>query len=286
MQNHASHNLIRLVVYAAILLVLTVVFSPVLFQGGKALAEVSSGRETNLLIDWFARWADDASFPGFFVLTLLGILMFCLPYLVAKFHPDVLPPGEWLVGAHQGNALASGMVGFMVVAMVGLLPMSSLPMSWSVSEFVLVFAVAFASEWFFRGFMMGLIERLGHPVVAVVLSAAVFAGTRMLLPPPDFTYADAESWTLGWEMLRKLPGYLLTYGAPLVFAVFGWGLLLAMVRRHFDSLWPGVCVHAAWLLASGFPDASAPAVPSWCALCAGLAWFVLVRMRHARNAVD
>jgi len=282
MRNDASGNLIRLAVCAVAWLVMTVVISPVLFQGGKALAEVSFGRETNRPIEWFAGWAEWSGFPAFFVLTFFLIGLFGLPFAVTWFDRGILPRGSLFSGAHQRGALGFGAMGFLIVVAVGSVATLGVGMSWKVSSFFTVFAVALACEWMFRGVLYGQLEEVVRPWTAVVLSAAVFAGFRMILPPPDFIYANPESWTLGWQMLGRLPASLVT-GAFDVLACLGWGVLFAWVLRRFQSLWPGVLLHAGWLLVSGYPVGSTATVASWSALCAGFGWLWFVGVRHAKD---
>lgn len=284
MRNEALSNLIKLAVYAAAVTLLAVWLSPVLFQGGMALVDVSLGRPMNRPMDWFANWADGAGFHQFFVLTFLGFSLLLLPPLVGRLGVGVLPGRILFIGGHQRKAVYSGLVGCLMVFVGGVLLAMLRGTGWEVKGGMWMLlnavAVAFVFEWVFRGVVFGLLEKLWRSVVVVGVSAAVFVGFRLILPPPDFTYADPESWTLGWQMIGKIPAHGVG-NAFSVFALMGWGVLLGLVRLRHESLWLPVFLHAAWLVAVGLFDPSAWVWISWGALCAGFAWFRFVRKRHA-----
>ena len=289
MGNEAHGKLIRLAVYAVVVTLLALWISPVVFQGGKALAEVSLGRPMIRPVAWFADWAGEAGFHEFFVLTFLGFSLLLLPLLADRLGASLWLERALCFGNRHWRVARSGALGFLlVIVAVGLLGllrgMERDAAGWA-RLFVKAFALALVFEWVFRGVLFGLLEKRWRPVVVVAVSAAAFAGFRMVLPPPDFVYADPESWSLGWQMLAKLPGSVFSGGFPLLLFA-GWGVLLGILRLRDESLWSPVFLHAGWLVALGLSGSQNDAWISWGALCAGFAWLVFVRREHVTCGAD
>jgi len=289
MRDGEEGNWIKLAGYAAAVTLLAVWLSPVAFQGGKALAEVSLDRPTNRMVDEFARWAEGAGFPGFFVLTFLGFSLLLLPPVAKRLWPGVLPARSLFVGGHQWRVVCDGVRGFGVVLGAGVVVALLRGAGWHVDGWSWVIASAFgmawAFEWVFRGVVFGVLEKMCRPAVVVGVSALVFTGFRLILPPPDFVYGDPESWTLGWQMLKRLPGYGLE-NACAVLSLFGWGVLLGIARLTDRSLWSPFFLHAGWLVAIGWFDGAVGGWISWATFCAGLGWVSFVRKRHAMGESD
>lgn len=286
MRDVALDNLIKLAVYAAAVTLLAVCISPVVFQGGKALAEVSLGRPTNRAMDWFANWANGAGFHEFFVLTFLGFSVLLLPLLVDRIGVAVVPARALFCGNGPWHAQRSGLLGFLMVFTAGSAVAwwcgGEWPAKGTIRVFLKACMLAFAFEWIFRGMLFGMLEKLWGSVMVVALSAATFAGFRLILPPPDFTYGDPESWTLGWQMIGKLAWHF-PATAFTVLPLLGWGVLLGLARLRDQSLWPPVFLHAGWLVAAGIFHVPACGWISWGALCAGFGWFWFVRVRRVSD---
>lgn len=276
--------------YAVAVTVLSLMLSPVFFQGGKALAEVSLGRPLNRPLEWFANRAGGAGFHEFFVVTYLGFALLLLPPLADRLRADVLPQRTLLFGGRQWRAARTGALGFLIVLAVGVLllamPWTSWGYAWSIPVFVAAFALAFVFEWVFRGVLFGVMERLCRPVAVVVVTAVAFVLVRLLLSPPEFAHQDQESWSLGWQMIGKLLMGMVDGGfwVAVLLPWIGWGVLLGLARLRFESLWPPVFLHAGWLVVSGVCDPAAPGWISWGALCAGSGWAWFVR--ESRDAAN
>lgn len=83
---------------------------------------------------------------------------------------------------------------------------------------VAAFIVPFAEEVLFRGYVYGLLAGLVRPIIAVVLSAALFAG--------------AHTWSAS------------TGSITLVMQTFAMGLVLGWVRQQSQSIFPSMIAHA------------------------------------------
>lgn len=83
---------------------------------------------------------------------------------------------------------------------------------------VAAFIVPFAEEVLFRGYVYGRLAGLVRPTIAVVLSAALFAG--------------AHTWSAS------------TGSITLVMQTFAMGLVLGWVRQQSQSIFPSMIAHA------------------------------------------
>ena len=295
---------IRLAVYTVGVPVSALGLSPVFYQGGKALAEVAQARAANRVLEWLARVADDADFHGVFVIAfLLLALVMLLP-----LHDATGGRVFRSIGMGSGRRMVSRGGWFFTAAVMGglLVPVglwgaglwrfaagfAMMPVLGAVLSAVVA---AFVFEWFFRGVMHGVVERGGVRWFAVLLvPAVVFTGYRLLflpLPGGEFGFVRNESWFLGWEMVGIMSARLLD---PVVFVavvlpVFGWGVLLGVVRRATGGIWLPSCMHAGWLCADrvfamGSTDVgSGPVWICWCALGVSILMWVIRNPRDARD---
>jgi len=279
-KKNADGDLLRLAMHAILVTLLSLWLSPVLYQGGMALVEVSQDRETNRFIEWLSERAGRLPFERFFVLTFSGFAALSLLLLTGRIHSSSLPGVALFVGAHQCRALLVGLIGFGLVIFAGLgcalLMGGSLRMSVGVVLAALCLALLY--ECLFRGLFFGMLQKRLGTAACVAVTAVFFAGFRFMMPPPEFDYGDHESWSLGWQMAGKL----IRYGLANCFALLvlpAWGILLGWARVRFLSIWPAVLLHAGWLFVMGLSDSSVHGLVSWSAFCAGFAWLFFVRER-------
>lgn len=283
MRNEAHGDVLKVWLYAAASVWLGAWFSPLLYNAGKALAEVSQGKTTNGPLEWLAGICMRADFSAFFMASMMlaAVLLF-FPWM------------EWL-HARRGAALASGPWGLRLpdgarVSMLGqrleknpqgpwqlcagflllaglLLPMGialvaagwfklGLPADVGLAAHLagslgLALATAWVAEVLFRGIVMGVFLRAMRPAAALGMSAAFFALMASLAPPAGMDVADPEARGVGFEMLRLLAlrfadgTALLENFAPLL----ALGLVLSYARWRTASLWLPIGMHAGWLTA-------------------------------------
>jgi membrane protease YdiL (CAAX protease family) len=283
MQNEAHSDVLKVWLYAAAAVWLGAWFSPVLYNAGKALAEVSQGKMTNGPLEWLAIRCGRAEFPAFFVASLmLAAALLFFPWM------------EWL-HARRGTALAAGpwglrlpggarvslhgqrleknpqgpwqlCAGFLLLAGL-LLPMgiALVAAGWFklrlpndvglaahlIRTFLLALATALVAEVLFRGIAMGVFLRAMRPAAALGMSAVFFALVASLAPPAGLHVADPESPAVGFALLRLLAlrfgegSAILETFAPLL----ALGFMLAYARWRTASLWLPIGMHAGWLCA-------------------------------------
>lgn len=235
--------------------------SPAIYQGIRALADVSHGRVSHGAMRSMADWTGRVSYHEVFVITLA---VFALALLLPLYEATA---GNFFrsirLGDGEGN-LRKGMACFVVPACGGLLGMAAVmileggrgigevrffPVLGAVFS---ALAIALAFECVLRGAVWNALDQcLAGRWTLLVVSSSLFVAMRVLLLPMtgDFTFACDESWALGWQMVAMLTGRLLdpTMFLTVVVPVFGWGILLGMVRERCGGVWLPFCLHAGWL---------------------------------------
>jgi membrane protease YdiL (CAAX protease family) len=109
--------------------------------------------------------------------------------------------------------------------------------------------VAVIEEAFFRGALLGLVQRTASQPVALGFVSALFAILHFLKPPlhglPDF----AVHWTSGFTFL---PLTFWQFGDPLLVfggftTLFAVGWVLGWARLQTKALWLPIGLHAGWV---------------------------------------
>ncbi|MEO5914657.1 MAG: CPBP family intramembrane glutamic endopeptidase [Luteolibacter sp.] len=283
MRDEALSDVLKVWLYVAAFVLLGAWISPLLYNAGKALAEVSATKETNGPLKWLADQCRATHFPGFFKLALMlsaGVLFF--------------PLVEWL---HGGRASERGKVGFlrlpegarsrttgqrlkknpqgMLQAVAGFVGVTLLffliatilvflgvfewksPTESMIRIVLKVFAtsilLAVVQEILFRSVAMGIFLRAMRPAWALGMTAVIFALVYFLNPPPGLNVLDPEASGIGFEMLRKIAGQ---FSEPqVVIASFtpmlALGGMLAYARWETASLFLPVGLHAGWIFING-----------------------------------
>jgi membrane protease YdiL (CAAX protease family) len=281
MRNDASGDVLKVWLYAVASVVLGAWISPLLYNAGKALAEVSSNKTTNGILEWLAGVCRAAEFPRFYHAgVLLAALVLFLPWMEwihARRGVEVAGAGPWRLRLPAGARVLSrgqplrrnlmglwhGCAGFMLVAGlllslgVALVPAGYFTMSvpgGGMSGLVLrtligSMVVAVLVEVFFRGVAMGIFLRAMRPAAALGMCAAFFALVCAVIPPPGLNVPDPEAGGTGFELLRlMLAGFadwrsVLGDFAPML----ALGFVLAYARWRTASLCLPVGLHSGWL---------------------------------------
>jgi membrane protease YdiL (CAAX protease family) len=299
MRNEALGDVLKVWLYAAASVWLGAWVAPLLFNAGKALAEVSQGKTTNGFFEWLAGVCRVAGFPEFFMagLLLAAVVLF-FPWMEwiharrgakAKGPWHVrLPDGARFAGRGQGLVknprgqwhalagflLAAGLLLPLGIAMVpaGYVdlrdPGPGLP-GMLLRALLVAWSLALVMEVFFRGIAMGIFLRGMRPAVALGMSAAFFALLLSVIPPAGVDVPDAEEPRVGFELLRLMA--VRFADVPVILAEFApllaLGFVLAYARWRTASLWLPIGLHAGWWFARDVlvrlgksPDAMDPAL--------------------------
>ncbi|MFT3991032.1 MAG: CPBP family intramembrane metalloprotease [Luteolibacter sp.] len=275
-------DVLKVWLYAAVSIVTGAWVAPVFYNAGKALAEVCAAKSTNGVVDTVANVCRAMRFGNFYELSVVGMAVFWfMPFVELlrlgsdeKFRsrpwrvclPDSAIPkweGQRLRRGLSGMVLGVAgfllMTGFFVVLGFGLLKAGSFgwapPASrgWQVVGWMLVAALFLAvlKELLFRGIALGIFMRAMPPVLAIVLSALLFAAVHFLLPIAGVTVADPDVKRVGFELLGKLAMRFGDWQALLAdFSVlFAVGVLLGYARWRTASLWLPVGLQTGWIFA-------------------------------------
>ncbi|MEO5713336.1 MAG: CPBP family intramembrane glutamic endopeptidase [Luteolibacter sp.] len=281
MRDEAHSDVLKVWLYAAASVVLGAWMTPLIYNMGKALAEVASVKFTNGPVDWLAGVCRTTSFPGFFTGSLIfaAVLLF-LPFV------ECLRGGRaregsakrpWRIrlpeGARQresGQRLLKGysplrlvLNGFMVVTglflLIGGVLIVAGVFEWRSPEggflkmamraALWAFGLAALQELLFRGIAMGIFLRAMGPAKALGMSAVFFALVLFLKPGAGLSVADPDGSGTGFEMLHKiLAGFFqLRVMLGSFLPLLALGSVLAFARWRTASLWLPIGLNAGWI---------------------------------------
>ena len=268
-------EVLKVWLYAAASVLLGAWVSPLVYNAGKALAEISSVKQTNGPLQWLAGICQATDFPKFFEICLLGAaaLLF-LPFMhwlqaggqtvEGRHSPDRLRgwnSGQRLHGNPRGARQAA--TGFLLVTLVflgiaGILALAGV-FTWkhpagSVAMIVLrgfagALGLAVFQELLFRGIAQGIFLRAMRPLAAIGLTALLFALVHCLNPPPGMNVPDPDASGVGFELLHKIAT---RFSDPLVvlgtfLPLFALGSVLAYARWRTASLLLPIGLHTGWI---------------------------------------
>lgn len=275
-------DVLKIWLYAALALMTGAWITPVVYNAGKALAEVSEVKQTNGILERLANGCRVMQFPDFYELAIALAAAFWFMWFFAWLRIGQEAPtgrGPWKLRLPEGvqffekgqrlrkNRMgslqaASGfllMTGFLVILGCALLEAGSFTWMRPGKGWLQTTAWALAAAWvlailkelLFRGIALGIFLRAMPPGVAILLSALLYAGVHFLLPIGGLTVADPDVKGVGFELLAKLAMRFGDWHALVSdFSVlFAMGLLLAHARWRTASLWLPIGLQAGWIFA-------------------------------------
>lgn len=263
MRSEASGDVFKVWLYAAAAVWLGVWFAPLLYNAGKALAEVSSAKQTNGLLEWLAGVCRAGEFPGFFQASLLiaGAVLF-LPFVGSlRVSRRLAVGGQRLLANPRG--LRQGVTGFLLVTTLFLLIAGVLigagVLIWKspgeslgrvlLRGAVMALGLAVFQEILFRGMVLGIFLRAMRPVLAIGTSALLFALVQFLIPPPGMNVPDPDAPGVGFALLHQITNRFFTlHGLIGSFVpLLAFGAVLAHARWRTASLWLPIGLHGGWI---------------------------------------
>ncbi len=266
MRSEASSDVFKVWLYVAASVLLGAWLSPLVYNAGKALAEVSSAKQTNGALEWLADRCRTADFQDFFTASLLlfaGILF--LP-MIQSLRGRSSRRGEQRLGKNP-RGWRQIAAGFLLVTMVFFLLATVLVpagvIEWKnpgtsmtrmlLSNLTCAFGFAVFQELLFRGIAMGIFLRAMRPAAALGMSAILFALVHFLNPVGAVHVFDPDAAGVGFELLRKIA---VQFSDPrVVFGIFmpllALGGVLAYARWRTASLCLPVGLHAGWIFVNG-----------------------------------
>jgi membrane protease YdiL (CAAX protease family) len=279
------NDVLKVWLYAAAAVMLGAWMAPLLYNMGKALAEVSSVKQINGPVEWFAGVCRTTDFPRFFEVSLILVaVILVLPFVewlrvggnakggLLQRLPDDAPTLERGQRLRQ-NADAPRHVlrGFLVVTGLFILLGGAMiaagvfvwrmPDGGVVRSVVRIFGIAVVlaavQEVLFRGVAMGIFLRAMRPAAALGVSAWLFAMVHFLRPPFGLNVPDPDASGVGFELL----GLVLAQFGDLrmvlgnFIPLLALGGVLAFARWRTASLWLPLGLHAGWIFVNGIMSA-------------------------------
>lgn len=270
--------------------------APLVYNTGKALAEVSAQKDINGPVEWLADRCRTTEFPGYFVASVaMAVLVLAMPFALGLNRPGSVKPIIWDDQRWQWRrvSVVDMVVGFgWAAAPVLVLGAFYSGFHWRpAGAWMLALAVGIATvqEILFRGVALGIFLRAMPAKWAMAVSALLFALVHFLVPLPGVTVADPDAERTGWEMLAKIFAQLaqprVVLGGFVPMLALGWVLAAARVRTN--ALWLSIGLHAGWIFGNSM--VVSPAILPWSAVWFPLAaillggWFTGVLSKPAND---
>ncbi|MBN8458583.1 MAG: CPBP family intramembrane metalloprotease [Verrucomicrobia bacterium] len=284
MRNEAIRDFVKVWLYLAATLALGAVVTPWVYNIGKALAEVTAGKQTNGVVEWLAVWCRKEGVEWFFKWSWIGSAVVLFPVWVMWL--KVGPGGggrraPWSVRLPGGGARGDGgqelvlrrgdfrdglkgaAVTMALVVLLGIALIQAGAFGWrgvGASAFSSLWkllpvslAMAVLQEVLFRGFALGVFLRTMRPGAAILAAALLYAVVGCLVPSPGLLVGNPEGSQVGFEVLAgqivRLSDPWIIVGVLLPWLAFGG--VLGFARWRTRSLWLPVGLHAGWLFANG-----------------------------------
>lgn len=276
-----KRDIFKIIAFLIASLALGALITPWLYNAGKALVELTEGKDVSPVISWLADAANRSDFPRFFDRALL-IAALLLLFPAIQWLRIGQPTGRYrdtpwslripdALVTHGGQPLRSNPNGLRHALIGALLTSSTLliagrvlvaagwfnwrhsydPMAAASDAILPSIAVPFIEEIIFRGVLLGIFLRAMRPSAAIASLAFLFAFMHFLKPPTGVQIPDPESAMAGFHLLGQI---LTRFGDPVpMISEFGTllavGLVLGYARWRTASLWLSAGLHTGWVFA-------------------------------------
>lgn len=268
MRNASKGDILKVWLYVAAVVWVGAWFSPVVYNAGKALAEITAGKPTNDALKILGGICRTTGFPEFFVFTLVVVaLVLFYPFfewLEMRRSKDG-PAGQPLRENRRG--FLQWVTGFLLVTGLFLLTgygllftgafvwkaNPTLTANWWTGIAPWIILVVPLQEWLFRGMALGIFLRGVGAMAAITLAAVLFGLVHFIFPPAGLNVPDPDAAGVGFELLKlslmrlREPWTVMGVLVPLV----GMGWILGYARWRTASLWLSAGLHAGWIFANG-----------------------------------
>ncbi len=277
----AVADVIKVWVWAVGSLVIALWLTPVVFNGGKALSELSATKDFNGAVNKLAAWSGAAELEDFFKfcwpLTALLLLFPLVEWL--RLGNDRAGRKPWGIRLpHHAGAVHStgqaipknprgalhGFAGFLItfgcfvliaVAMVKAGSFIKTQGTASLTQgiwldIVLVVVVGILVEMFFRRVVLGVFLRAMRPVFAIGLAATMFAALPLILSGFDEARGVDGETLSAFQLTAILFGWgdLVTRSIVIFLPWFAFGFVLGWARWRTASVWLSTGLLIGWLL--------------------------------------
>lgn len=245
----ALKDLARLLVYFAGTLLIGALLAPVLFWAAQWLA-------AQHLVTGLSKVGFESFFHRALLVGLLALLWPLLRSLRIRRMSDLElePNPKWLRHLLTGFALAvvpllccgEVLIAFHIFSL-------HLRISWHAFAKIAAAAIVvpLIEETFFRGLILGVLERSGGKYFSIFITSAFYSIVHFLKAPPHTS--AIVTWTSGFNSIAHA---FSQFSDPLLLAagvttLFFIGLVLADARLSTRSLWLPIGLHSGWIFANG-----------------------------------
>lgn len=286
MRVSAIGDVIKIWVWALGSLVIGLWLTPMAYNGGKALAELSATKDFNGFVNKLSAWSGAAGLEDFFkVCWPVSALVLLLPLVEwLRLGNDRENHRPWkfrlphLAASRAGgqriapNRLGplQGVTGFLMTfgcfVLIGYAMVKAGSFAWVANarawredllfDIGWALVVAMIIEIFFRCVVLGVFLRAMRIAFAIALAAALFAGIQYLLAG----FRNAEAYDGETLSAIHLTGILMGGGEPFARFVivflpwFAFGCVLGWARWRTMSVWLSTGLLMGWLLAERLFD--------------------------------
>ncbi len=249
-------------------LFLAALFTPHLYDAGKALAENAKSEDYPSWLESIAGSADRAKLDRYFSRCLLVCSLTLLPFLIRRLrsipkHDDharyalrKLTWGNRFIHLACGLLIGAVVLGGLALVLHFTGASASNDKTFLLSKFlkkalIPALGAGVIEELLFRGLLLGFWLRACSMWSAWIGSSLIFSFVHFLKPPANTIIADPSSWHSGLEILGSTighfanPTFFVTEFATLTLL----GLILAYTRTRTYSLWFPIGLHAGLVFA-------------------------------------
>jgi membrane protease YdiL (CAAX protease family) len=277
----ARRDILKIIVFIAAVMLSGALLAPWLFNAGKALAEMTQGRDLSPVVCYVADATRRSEFPRYFdralLLSALVLLIPAIHWLRIGQPRGRFRDTPWSLRIPDQQVTTGGqplrpnpygilhmLIGLLFAAGTLLISGRVLvaagwfnwregydPAAAAASAVLPAIAVPFIEEIIFRGVLLGIFLRAMRPSVAIASLAFLFAVLHFLKPPPGVLIEDPGAAMAGLEMLSHIfqrfgdPGPLISEFGTLLSV----GLVLGYARWRTASLWLPAGLHTGWVFA-------------------------------------
>ena len=274
-------DLSKVTLFFVLTILASAVISPWIYNVGMLLAEVGQSRTLNPILDWLAVRCRNTPFAYYYDFTLFVTALILIgPFIIwcgfknSSYRPLSNPwrirLTQTALSHHNGQALRRNpntalhlsigivtagslvTISILLIRLNGWLSFHQAIDNSQILVQVITSAtiIAFASEWLFRGMLMGIFLRAMHPALAMVFVSLAYAILCSLLPGSKDVISEPDKADAGFRMVKLMLDNLMTletfvFGFMLFFC---FGLILAYARYRTSSLWLSVSLHLGFLL--------------------------------------
>ncbi|WP_411826826.1 type II CAAX prenyl endopeptidase Rce1 family protein [Luteolibacter sp. AS25] len=294
MKTSSIADTVRIWVWGISSLLIAITVSPLAFNAGKALSELSVTKDFNGAVNKIAAWSGAAQLKDFFaicwVIAAVGLLLPLVEWL--RLGNERIGRKPWSLRLPHGATASQtggqpvrpnswgmlhGILGFVMTfccfILIGYALVKAGSFSWVEdtsalkrdfwADFGLMLMVAYIVEFFFRCAVLGVFLRAMKPLLAIALAGMMFASVQFVMSGfTNYPMVDDETLTP-----FKLAGMLFLSGDFLerAFVVFlpwfAFGCVLGWARWRTASLWLPVGLLMGWLLSGMVFSKAANPIP-------------------------